>query len=73
MNPDLICSRFTEEDYKRNGIFDINDSFSYDGVTYEILCTNNNFSGEDYNENLMSYFKIIKKKRKCYYQKVNYF
>lgn len=52
------------EFYKRNGIFDTNHSFSYDGVTYEILCTNKNFSEEDYNKNLMSYFKIFKKKRK---------
>lgn len=52
------------EFYKRNGIFDTNHSFTYDGVTYEILCTDDNFSDEDYNENLMSYFKIFKKKRK---------
>ena len=52
------------EFYQRNRIFDINHSFTYDGVTYEILCTDKNFSEEDYNENLMSYFKIFKKKRK---------
>ena len=52
------------EFYKRNGIFDTNHFFVYDGVTYEILCTNKNFSEKDYNENLMSYFKIFKKKRK---------
>lgn len=52
------------EFYKRNGIFDTNYSFTYEDVTYEILCTDPNFSEEDYSENLRSYFKIFKKKRK---------
>ena len=52
------------EFYQRNGIFDTNQSFDYEGVTYSILCTNKYFSEKDYNENLMSYFKIFKKKRK---------
>lgn len=51
------------EFYRRNGIFRTNSSFSYDDVTYEVLCTDENFSEEAYNENLMSYFKIFKKKR----------
>lgn len=50
--------------YQKNGIFDTNHSFSYDGVTFEILCTDKNFSEEDYSENLMSYFRIFKRKRK---------
>lgn len=49
--------------YRRNGIFDTNHSFTYGDVTYEILCTDKNFSEKEYNENLMSYFKIFKKKR----------
>lgn len=52
------------EFYKRNGIFDTNQSFTYDDVTYEILCSDKNFSEKDYNENLMSYFRIFKRKRK---------
>lgn len=52
------------EFYQRNGIFKTNHTFTYDGVTYEILCTDKNFSEEDYNENLISYFKIFKKKSK---------
>lgn len=44
--------------YQRNGIFDTNHSFIYGDVTYEILCTDKNFSEKEYNENLMSYFKI---------------
>ena len=51
------------EFYQRNGIYDTSDSFTYYGVTYEILCTDKNFSEEDYNKNLTSYFKIFKKKR----------
>lgn len=50
--------------YQRNGIYDTNHSFSYDGVTFEILCTDKNFSEEEYNENLISYFRIFKRKRK---------
>ena len=52
------------EFYQRNGIFDTNHYFAYDDVTYEILCTDKDFSEEDYNKNLMSYFKIFKKKQK---------
>lgn len=52
------------EFYQRNGIYRTDHSFTYDNVTYEILCTDKNFSEEEYNENLMSYFKIFKKKRK---------
>ena len=52
------------EFYKRNGIFQTNQFFTYDNVTYEILCTDKNFNEEDYNKNLVSYFKIFKKKRK---------
>ena len=51
------------EFYRRNGIFDTNQSFTYDDVTYEILCTDKNFTEEDYNENLASHFRIFKKKR----------
>ena len=49
--------------YERNGIFDTNRSFTYGGVTYEILSTDRKFSEEDYNENLISYFKFFKRKR----------
>lgn len=50
--------------YQRNGIFKTNQSFTYDGMTYEILCSDPGFSEEDYNENLMSHFRIFKKRRK---------
>lgn len=50
--------------YQRNGIFETGHFFTYDNVTYEILCTDKNFTDKDYNENLTSYFKIFKKNRK---------
>lgn len=51
------------EFYKRNGIFQTNQFFTYGNVIYEILCTDKGFNKEDYNRNLVSYFKIFKKER----------
>lgn len=51
------------EFYRRNGIFETNTFFTYDNITYEILSTDKNFNEEAYNENLLSYFKIFRKKK----------
>ena len=50
--------------YQNNGIYETNHFFTYDGVTYEILCTDQGFSEEAYNKNLESYFRLFKKKRR---------
>ena len=50
--------------YERNGIFQTNHFFTYDDVTYEILCTDKTFDENDYNRNLESHFQIFRKKPK---------
>ena len=59
------------EFYRRNGIFETEHSFTYGGVVYRILCINRNFMEEDYYENLTSYFKLFKKKRRGLYNEKN--
>lgn len=49
--------------YEKNGIYQTNNFFTYDNVTYEILSTDKNMNEKRYNENLESYFKIFKKRR----------
>ena len=49
--------------YQRNGIFETGHFFTYDDITYEILCTDPKFTDKDYSKNLASYFKIFKKKK----------
>lgn len=51
------------EFYRRNGIVDTNNSFTYDGITYEILSTDKNFSEQEYTENLESYLRIFKRRK----------
>lgn len=51
------------EFYEKNGIYQTNNFFTYDGVTYEILSTDKSMNEKKYNENLNSYFKIFKKRK----------
>ena len=50
--------------YERNGVFDTGQYFIHNGVPYEILCTNRDFTEQDYNENLESHFRIFQKKHR---------
>lgn len=52
------------EFYKRNGIFDTGNFFTYENVIYEILSTDTHFTEKDYNKNLASHFRIFKKKKR---------
>ena len=66
--PDAAAANHLEREkrvafYRRNGILDTNRFFTYDDVTYEILCTDPAFTEEDYNENLTSYFRVFKRRK----------
>lgn len=52
------------EFYRRNGILDTGNCFTYDDVTYEILSTDEHLSEAEYNRSLTSYFKVFKKKKR---------
>ena len=51
------------EFYLKNQIYETNNFFEYDGVRYEILCTNQNFTEENYVKNLKGFFRIFKNKK----------
>lgn len=50
--------------YERNGIHQTGSFFSYDGVTYEILSTDRGFTEKDYDENLGSFFRVFRRRRR---------
>lgn len=48
------------EFYRKNQIYETNNFFDFDGVRYEILSTDPNFTEKDYVKNLKSFFKLFK-------------
>ena len=52
------------EFYEKNGIYQTNNFFTYDDVTYEILSTDKYMNEKRYNENLESYLKIFRKRKR---------